>query len=353
MKKNTILKTLFVLMLVVAIAQTGIAFEGKTIASSDDGGYHKSCYPTPQPTHTVKPTPTHTAKPTPDPTATAAPTPVKTPVKTPKPTPVATPTTQPTSQPTAAPTTQPTTQPTTAPTVQPTVAPTTPPATDPGNNPTQSFGGGSSGGGSCGRDVHSDEPLANTRKHETNEEFVSIYKKSVDYKFKTLEFLKGAGFSPNSTENCVSAQGELLKGRSANTKPPEAKGPIVFFNVWIGGIGYSDSPKVKDRYIELAIPGELREKREVSLMLYKNGSWAEVSFEKRGENFRATVPSFGYYALTEKAAPAMKAETNQTASAGKDEAEKGSSDMTNSYLALLIAAIILIAITIAYSRRKK
>ncbi len=212
--------------------------------------------------------------------------------------------------------------------------------------------GSSSGSGGCGRDVHSDEPLANVRKHETREEFVSVYKKPIQYNFTTLEFLKGAGFSPNSSENCVSAQGELLRGRSSNAKPIDGRNLTIFFNVWIGGIGYSDSSKVNDRYITFAAPDKLKGK-EIALMTFRNGSWSEISFDRIGENFTAKVPHFGYFALAEKTVTAAEKETGPAATVKNEDEKKGSSDIPIEFIAGLITVLILVAAVTANRYRKK
>lgn len=251
---------------------------------------------TPQPTPTSTPVPTRTPTPTPTVTATVMPTPI--PTETPTPTPISTPIPTPTQtpEPTPTPIITATPVPTTSPTPVITPVPTSIPK--PVERPVHSAPV-IVGGSSCGRDVQSPENPLNMQKHESRENW-PVYKQEIKYTFTTLEYLKGASFVANASDNCVSAQGELLKGRPSTTTVDAPGKNATYFNVYVGSNGFSGSSKVTMRYIKVEVPENLKGKDNVKLLMLVNHTWTPVpGYNASDSVVKVEVPKFGNFAFVE------------------------------------------------------
>lgn len=168
-----------------------------------------------------------------------------------------------------------------------------------GSSGNSGYSSGSSGGG-----VTSCEIYKNIKKSFSVDGDVSTKVNPMVYKFKDLEIVKEAGFTPTYSEGLVSAKSEDLQGRSAcvSVDAPSSTEKIAYFNVWAGTGNYSSSYKVKDSFILFGMPKNFTDSDiiNVKLLSFNNGSWTESKYEKISEGvYKAYVPKFGNFALAE------------------------------------------------------
>ncbi|MDO8727033.1 MAG: PGF-pre-PGF domain-containing protein, partial [Candidatus Methanoperedens sp.] len=200
-----------------------------------------------------------------------------------------------------------------------------------------------SGGDGCGRNVNTNEKYSNVKQHEYSKEIdVHISKSTIAFYFKTLGIVTQAGFIPKTTEGCITALGEILKGRPSQASSDVPYQDATYFNVWVGPLGYSESSYVENQYLVFK-KSDVKDDEIVKLMMYKDGAWNEVRTEKLSEGtYKAYTQGFGSFAIVKTQASTMTTQPDVTDIPGEN---KGMEPVN---LALIIGVFLVILIGVIY-----
>ncbi len=204
-------------------------------------------------------------------------------------------------------------------------------------------------GSGCGRNVQSKENITNIKQQEyTREVDVRISGGETVFTFTTLSIINGLGFTPKTNEGCITAKGELLKGRPTQATS-DAPG-TVYFNVWVGPTGYSESSKIENSYVIFSVPDE-KNNENVKLMMLKDGSWINLKTEKIGAGtYKAYTSGFGSFAISTFTEAETSAVAQPTSPAAITEIPSSPKPMNWN---LIIIVFVLIATAVAvYSKRE-
>jgi PGF-pre-PGF domain-containing protein len=149
--------------------------------------------------------------------------------------------------------------------------------------------------GGCGRNVDSKENITNIKQYEYSREVYVQSGNTVRFSFSTLGIVEEAGFTSKTSEGCLGARAEILKGRPA-LATSDAPGSI-YINVWVGPWGYSDSDRIADSYVIFTIP-ETIDDESIGFMMYKDGSWTDQKYERmEGKRYKVHTRGFGNFAI--------------------------------------------------------
>ncbi|TRZ87947.1 MAG: PGF-pre-PGF domain-containing protein [Methanosarcinales archaeon] len=173
-----------------------------------------------------------------------------------------------------------------------------------------------------------------------------IYKStsSIAFTFHTLGIVTEAGFIPKTTEGCITALGEILKGRPSFATIDVPYKDATYFNVWAGPTGYSESSKVENQYLVFK-KSDVKDDEIVRLMMYRDGAWIDARTEKLSEGtYKAYTQGFGGFAIVKTIAPAMT--TTQPAATPVAPGENKGMEPVN--LALIIGVFLVIMIGVIY-----
>ena len=179
----------------------------------------------------------------------------------------------------------------------------------------------SSVSGGCGRNVYTNEQYSNVKQHEYSREIdVHMSKTTIVFLFNTLGIVTEAGFTPKTNEGCTSALGENLKGRPSKSTS-DASLNAIYFNIWVGPPGYSESSRIEDQYLMFKA-SDVTEDESVKLMIYKNDAWIDLKTEKISEDtYKAYTQGFGSFAIVRTKVPASTITLSDTTlpASGKSE----------------------------------
>ncbi|MCX9074469.1 MAG: MBG domain-containing protein [Candidatus Methanoperedens sp.] len=203
----------------------------------------------------------------------------------------------------------------------------------------------SSVSGGCGRNVYTNEQYSNVKQHEYSREIdVHMSKTTIVFLFNTLGIVTEAGFTPKTNEGCTSALGENLKGRPSKSTS-DASLNAIYFNIWVGPPGYSESSRIEDQYLMFKA-SDVTEDESVKLMIYKNDAWIDLKTEKISEDtYKAYTQGFGSFAIVRTKVPASTITLSDTTlpASGKSEEQK-----PVNLILIIFGMFLVIGITVIY-----
>ncbi|MCZ7362485.1 MAG: PGF-pre-PGF domain-containing protein, partial [Candidatus Methanoperedens sp.] len=203
------------------------------------------------------------------------------------------------------------------------------------------------GGSGCGRNVNTNEKYSNIKQHEYSREIDVRLSREAIFTFNTLGIVTEVGFTPKTSEGCITALGEILKSRPSQVANDVPHPVIAYFNAWVGPWGYSESSKIEDPYLVFKVS---EDNEPVQLMMYKNGAWIYLKTEKIGKDtYKAYSQGFGSFAIVRS--PVLISTITPSVTTVPVPGETTAQQPMN--LALIIGVFMVLVLVVYYLRTLK